>query len=129
MAKVTISIEGAPDEVTEYLKKLTGNKVQQQSAGVSWLPEEIESLYLNLQPEAKRILGEIATNPDGYDRDALITRLGVSGRGLAGRLSSVEFNRKRLFPSKPRPVELDWETWKYKMLPEVAEWIRENTAA
>jgi len=127
MAKVTITIEGTPDEVTEYLKKLTGGKVQLQSTGVSWLPEEIESLYTNLQPEAKRILREIATNPEGYDRDALITRLGITGRGLAGRLSSVEFNRKRLFPSKPRPVELDWETWKYKMLPEVAEWIRENT--
>lgn len=126
MAKVTITIEGTPDEVTEYLKKLIGGKVQLQSASVSWLPEEIESLYTNLQPEAKRILREIAGNPEGYDRDALITRLGITGRGLAGRLSSVEFNRKRLFPSKPRPVELDWETWKYKILPEVAEWIREN---
>ena len=129
MAKVTISIEGTPDEVTEYLKKLTGGKVQQLSTDVSWLPEEIKSLYANLQPEAKRILGEIASTPDGYGRDALVTRLGITGRGLAGRLSSVEFNRKRLFPSKPRPVELDWDTWKYKMLPEVAEWIRENTGS
>jgi len=128
MAKVTITIEGTPDEVTEYLKKLTGGKVQLQSTGVRWLPEEIESLYTNLQPEAKRILGEIATSPEGYDRDALVSRLGITGRGLAGRLSSVEFNRKRLFPSKPRPVELDWESWKYKMLPEVVEWIKENTA-
>lgn len=129
MAKVTISIEGTPDEVTEYLKKLTGGKVQQLATGVSWLPEEIKSLYANLQPEAKRILREIATTPEGYDRDTLITRLGITGRGLAGRLSSVEFNRKRLFPSKPRPVGLDWDTWKYKMLPEVAEWIKENTGS
>lgn len=126
MAKVTISIEGTLDEVTQYLKKLPESKVHQQSTGVSWLPEEIENLYANLQPEARRILREIGTNPESYDRDALIARLGITGRGLAGRLSSVEFNRKRLFPSKPRPVELDWETWKYKMLPEVAEWIREN---
>jgi len=126
MAKVTISIEGTLDEVTQYLKKLPESKVHQQSTGVSWLPEEIENLYANLQPEAKRILREIGTNPESYDRDALIARFGITGRGLAGRLSSVEFNRKRLFPSKPRPVELDWETWKYKMLPEVAEWIREN---
>jgi len=41
----------------------------------------------------------------------------------------VGFNRKRLFPSKPRPVELDGDTWKYKMLPEVADWIRENGGA
>jgi len=127
MAKVTISIEGTSDEVAEYLQKLAGGKVQRQLIGVRWLPEEIESLYSNLQPEAQRILREIAQNPAGYNRDDLINRLGLDGRGLAGRLSSVEFNRKRLFPSKPRPVELDWETWKYVMLPEVAEWIIANT--
>ena len=127
MAKVTISIEGTSDEVAEYLQKLAGGKVQQQLMGVSWLPEEIEDLYTNLQPEAQRILREIAKKPTGYNRDDLINRLGLDGRGLAGRLSSVEFNRKRLFPSKPRPVELNWETWKYIMLPEVAEWIIANT--
>jgi hypothetical protein len=126
MAKVTISIEGTSEEITEYLQKLTGGKVQQQLIGVSWLPEEIENLFINLKPEAQRILREIATNPGGYDRDALITKLGLDGRGLAGRMSSVEFNRKRIFPAKPRPVELDWDTWKYKMLPEVAEWILAN---
>ena len=129
MAKVTISIEGTPDEVTEYLRKLAGGNMPHLSTGVSWLPEEIERLYENLQPEAKRILREVAMNPEGYDRDALISRLGITGRGLAGRLSSVEFNRKRLFPSKPRPVRLDWDIWEYKMLPEVADWIRENTGA
>ena len=128
MAKITISIEGTSDEVAEYLQKLTGGKVQRQITGVSWLPEEIDSLYSNLQAEAQRILREIAKKPTGYNRDDLIDQLGLDGRGLAGRLSSVEFNRKRLFPSKPRPVELDWETWKYVMLPEVAEWIITNTA-
>ncbi len=128
MAKVTISIEGTSDEVAEYLQKLTGSKVQRQLTGVRWLPEEIENLFTNLQPEAQRILREIAKNPTGYNRDDLIGRLGVSGRGLAGRLSSVEFNRKRIFPAKPRPVELDWEIWKYVMLPEVADWIMANTS-
>jgi len=127
MAKVTISIEGTSDEVAEYLQKLAGGKVQRQLIGVRWLPEEIESLYSNLKPEAQRILCEIAKNPTGYNRDDLINRLGLDGRGLAGRLSSVEFNRKRLFPSKPKPVELDWDTWKYVMLPEVSEWITANT--
>ena len=129
MAKVTISIEGTTGEIAEYLNKLTGAKVKEQSAVVSWLPEEIETLYIDMQSEAKRICREVATSPEGYDRDALITKLGITGRGLAGRLSSVEFTRRRLFPSKPRPIELNWETWKYEMLPEVAEWIRENTTA
>lgn len=123
MAKVTISIEGTPDEVTEYIQKLTGAKVQ-QAIGVRWLPEEIENLFTNLASEAQRILHEVAKKPEGYDRDELITNLGISGRGLAGRLSSVEFQRKRLFPSKPRPVYLDWGSWRYKMLSEVADWIK-----
>ena len=129
MAKVTISIEGTSDEVTEYIQRLTGAKVQQQVPGVSWLSEEIENLFTNLQPEAQRILCEVADRPGGYDRDELITKLGITGRGLAGRLSSVEFNRKRLFPSKPRPMELDWGSWKYTMLPEVAEWIKANAGS
>jgi len=124
MAKVTISIEGTPDEVTEYIQRLTGAKVLQQALGVSWLPEEIENLFTNLKSEAQRILHEVAKRPEGYDRDELIAQLGITGRGLAGRLSSVEFTRKRLFPSKPRPIELDWDFWKYTMLPEVADWIK-----
>ena len=131
MAKVTISIEGTSDEVAEYLQKLTGGKVEGRIMGVSWLPEEIEVLYTNLRPEAQRILREIAKNPTGYNKDDLINLLGLTGRiygeGLAGRLSSIEFKRKRLFPRKPRPIELDRETrQKYIMLPEVAEWIIAN---
>jgi len=129
MAKVTISIEGTPDEVTEYMKNLIGGKAQQLSAGVSWLPDEIGNLYESVKPEAKRVLREVAANPSGYDRDDLISRLGITGKGLAGRLSSVEFGRKRLFPSKPRPLELNRDTWKYEMLPEVAEWISENAGS
>ena len=127
MAKVTISIEGTTDEIAEYLNKLAGVKVKEQATDVSWLPEEIETLYTDIQSEAKRICREVANNPEGYDRDALIAKLRITGRGLAGRLSSVEFTRRRLFPSKPKPIELNWETWKYEMLPEVAEWIRGNT--
>jgi len=128
MAKVTITVEGTTEEVAEYIQKLTGGKVQQGVLGVSWLPGEIENLFNNLQPEAQRILREVANNPTGYDREQLIKKLGITGRGLAGRLSSIEFNRKRLFPTKPRPIELDWDSWKYKMLPEVADWIKSNRA-
>ena len=135
MAKVTINIEGTSDEVAEYLQKLTGGKVEGRIKGVSWLPEEIEILYTNLRPEAQRILREIAKNPTGYNKDDLISLLGLTegdrrrihGEGLAGRLSSIEFKRKRLFPRRPRPIELDRETRrKYIMLPEVAEWIIAN---
>ena len=126
MVKVTISIEGNQDEVNEYLQRFAGAQTQHGITGVSWLPEEIESLFDSITSDAQRVLREIANNPTGYDRDALTNQLGITGRSLAGTLSSVEFNRKRLFPSKPKPVELDWDTWKYVMLPEVAEWIISN---
>jgi len=126
MAKVTVSIEGTSEEVVEYLQKLVSGKGQNLVGGVSWLPEEIESFYDNLKPEAQRILKEVAKNPTGYDRDDLINRLGLDVRKIPGNLSSVEFKRKKLFPSKPKAMWLDWDIWKYKMLPEVAEWIINN---
>jgi len=126
MVKVTISIEGNQEEVNAYLQRFAAADTQQPSSSISWLSQEIEVLFNNITPDAQAILVEIASNPTGYDRDDLMKKLGIEGRTLAGRLSSVEANRKRLFPSKPRPLDLDEATWAYEMLPEVAEWIMSN---
>jgi len=126
MAKVTISIEGTSEEISQYIQRLSGAKVQQQTSGVSWLPEEIQTLYNHLKPVAKQVWREVAVKPDGYERDELLEKLHMSGKAMAGGLSSVEFNRKRFFPSKPRPMRLDWDAWEYKMLPEVADWTKAN---
>lgn len=126
MVKVTISIEGNQEEVNTYLQRFAAADTLQPINGISWLPEEIEVLFSNITHDAQAVLIEIASNPTCYDRDCLINKLGISGRSLAGRLSSVEANRKRLFPSKPRPLDLDEETWAYEMLQEVAEWIISN---
>ena len=122
MAKVTLTIEGTAEEVMDSLQELVGLQKGKRTS-VSWLPNEINEFFHSLQPEAQRILREIATRPDGYDRNDLVSRLSISERGLAGRLSSVGHTLRRFFPMKPKPVELDWGTWKYIMLPEVAEWI------
>jgi len=125
MEKVTINIEGTADEVIASLQRIVGT-VQQPRMDVTWLPNEIEDFFEQLQPEAQRVLEEIATDPEGYDRGALIAKLRVTGRGLAGRLSSVGHNIRRSYPMKPRPIELDEETEEYTMLPEFVEWIRRN---
>ncbi|MFC1958513.1 hypothetical protein ACFLV6_01135 [Chloroflexota bacterium] len=126
MVKVTISIEGNQEEVDAYLQRIAGVDTRPTTSSISWLPEEIEVLFNNITSDAQTILVEIASNPTGYNRDSLLKKLGIDGRSVAGRLSSVEANRKRLFPSKPRPLDLDDVLWAYEMLPEVAEWIISN---
>lgn len=127
MERITMTIEGTSEEVIRALQEIAG-MVKKQRPLVSWLPDEIESFFNWLMPEAQRILREIATKPQGYNRDDLINKLGVSGRGLAGRLSSIGHNLKRSYPSKPSPIELDDETWSYTMLPEFADWFAHNEA-
>jgi len=127
MERITITIEGTSEEVIRALQEIAG-AVEKQRPFVSWLPDEVEGFFNCLMPEAQRILKEIATKPQGYDRDDLMNKLGLSGRGLAGRLSSVGHKLKRFYPRKPSPIKLDDETWRYTMLPEFADWIAHNEA-
>jgi len=122
MERITITIEGTSEEVIRALQSVAGG-VKGQVVAVRWLPDEIKDFFDCLQPEAQRILKEIATKPEGYNRDELLNTLGISGRGLAGRLSSIGHNLRRFYPMKPNPIELDYETWKYTMLPEFANWL------
>ena len=122
MERVTITIEGTAEDVVRALQAVAGG-VKRQGATVSWLPDEIEEFFNYLRPDAQRILREIATKPRGYNRDELLSRLDISGRGLAGRLSSIGHNLRRFYPMKPNPIELDYETWEYTMLPEFVDWF------
>ncbi len=127
MERVTITIEGTSEEVIRVLQAVAGG-VKKQGIPVSWLPDEIEGFFNRLRPEAQHILREIATKPQGYDRDELISKLGISGRGLAGRLSSVGHTLRGFYPMKPRPIDLDPDTWNYTMLSEFADWITDSGA-
>ncbi len=126
MERVTITIEGTAEEAIRALQAIVGG-VKRQETGVNWVPDEIQDFFDYLRPEAQRILREIATKPEDYDRDELLNELGISGRGLAGRLSSIGHNLKRFYPMKPSPIELDDETWKYTMLPEFVDWITKDS--
>ncbi len=135
MAHLTITIEGTSEEVIRALEAVAGvvkqqgtQMVKQESATISWLPDEIRMFFRNLQEEAQRILREIATKPQGYNRDDLLAKLNISARGLAGRLSSVGHTLRRFYPMKPRPMDLDVSTWSYTMLPEFVDWIANNGA-
>ena len=125
MERVTITIEGNSEEVIRALQAVAAG-VNRQGASVSWLPDEVGGFFNRLQPEAQRILREIATRPQGYNRDDLMSELGISARGLAGRLSSVGHTLRRFYPMKPRPMNLDDDTWNYTMLPEFVDWFASN---
>jgi len=125
MERVTITIEGSSEEVIRALQAVTAG-VRRQGTSVTWLPNEIRDFFSHLRPEAQRILREIATRPQGYNRDNLMSELGISARGLAGRLSSVGHNLRRFYPTKPRPLELDDDTWSYTILSEFVDWLAEN---
>jgi len=125
MERVTITIEGSSEEVIRALQAVAAG-VGRGETSVTWLPNEIRDFFNNLQPEAQRILREIATRPEGYNRDDLVSRLGISGRGLAGRLSSVGNTIRRFYPMKPRPINFDDDTWSYTMLPEFVNWFASN---
>jgi len=122
MERVTITIEGSTEEVIRALQAVATG-VRRQGASVAWLPNEVSDFFNHLQPDAQRILREIATRPQGYNRDELVSKLGISGRGLAGRLSSIGHNLRRFYPMKPSPIELDDITWNYTMLPEFVDWF------
>jgi len=122
MERVTITIEGTSEEVVRALQAVAAG-ASRQGASISWLPDEVGGFFDRLQPEAQRILREIATKPQGYNRDDLLAKLGISARGLAGHLSSVGHTLRRFYPMKPRPIELDYDSWNYTMLPEFVDWI------
>ena len=125
MERITITIEGSSEEVIRALQAVAAG-VGRRETSVTWLPNEIRDFFSNLQPEAQRILREIATRPAGYNRDDLVSELGISGRGLAGRLSSVGNTLRNFYPMKPRPINLNDDTWNYTMLPEFVDWFASN---
>ena len=125
MERITITIEGSSEEVIRALQAVAAG-VERRETSVTWLPNEIRDFFSNLQPEAQRILREITTRPAGYNRDDLVSELGISGRGLAGRLSSVGNTLRNFYPMKPRPINLNDDTWNYTMLPEFVDWFASN---
>lgn len=126
MEKVTVSIEGTAEEVNNAIRTLAGvmgqaHPTEAKAASRAWSDGEIKTFFGGLKGNARRILREIAKQPEGYPRDQVVANVGMSGRTVGGSLSSVGHNRRKLYPKKPRPVEL--QDNEYRMLPEFAQWL------
>ena len=90
----------------------------------TWSKQEILEFWNSLTEDAKAALRVIAKQPDGCPRDDVLAELEIDGRQLSGRMSSVGHTLHN-FPTKLRPVELDWSTRKYKMITELSRAVAE----
>jgi len=134
MAKVVLTVEGDPSEIPQALRNLLGmlGEVEQappapEAETTEWTPEEVRRLWRRLARDARRILKELATRPEGYPAQDLARALGLtSTRQVGGRLASVG-HRLRRFPGKPHPVlhERTPQGLVYRLRPEVARVVAE----
>jgi hypothetical protein len=125
MEKVTINIEGTSDDVVKALQRLVGSFVEQEGKKVikeDWTEEDIQRFWRMLTDGAKAALRVVAKQPNGCPRNTLLKELGIKGSQLAGQLSSVG-HALRKFPTKPTPFGLNWHTWEYDMIPDLADAI------
>ena len=125
MEKVTVNIEGTSDEVVRALQRLTSSFVEQQGKKVvqeEWTEQDLHQFWNMLTDGAKAALRVVAKQPNGCPRDVVLKELGIEGSQLAGQLSSVG-HALRKFPIKTIPFELNWHTWEYGMIPDLADAI------
>jgi hypothetical protein len=130
MAKVTISVEGEPDDVRNALiallrgGPLPGDAMPPlPSTADLWSREDLSRFWMAIQPEARRVLAEVAKHPAGAAWDDVRAALDLSGPEMAGRMSSVGHIMRKIFGGRPAPVQRDYVTRQYTMDPAVAREI------
>ena len=155
-AEVTVTIKGSPADIHQAIRTLLdtwsggGGEVQPGNtvAAVAvvqgddidqtpWTPEQVAHVWGVIADKAKEALATIAKyslkhvphGEDGIRNSKLYEELGVDGKTLGGRLSSVGAAVSRLRYYDPeRKVGKDW-LWTYMggyyaMKPEIAHIIR-----
>jgi DNA polymerase III psi subunit len=131
MVKVTITIDGTPDELPGALRQLLRGADAEPVVAASpdaaarsdWTLQELVRLWDLIRPDARQFLAEIARRPDGCSFDEVQRALGLGGPNVAGRLSSVG-RAQRQFPGKPALVAREARTRQYRMDPVVASAFR-----
>jgi uncharacterized protein involved in exopolysaccharide biosynthesis len=95
----------------------------------TWTEEEAEKLLKQIKPNAKRIIAELASQPEGYRRSELVQELGSSEQSVRGQLSSVGGAQRRM-GGKPSPIshkKVDGE-FTYMLDPVVAGVAKQHPA-
>jgi phosphoribosylaminoimidazole-succinocarboxamide synthase len=127
MPRVTITVEGEPEEARVALMKLLGIEPDPNSGihhgEAGWTEEEMARFWGLLRPGARRILTEVAKWPDGYGLENLKRVLELTGQEIGGQKSSIG-HAMRQFEGKPYPIQFDG--YNYRMDGDFAAWIREG---
>jgi hypothetical protein len=156
MARLTVTVEGEVEEVREALLRLfngepvsSGDPKPDSPPGsqstseeepkpspeppLDWTSEELARLWAYLTDPARRVLGEVAGQPNGYPLADLERALGSDMRRIGGNLSSVGHAMRRLYRvgdayTRPWPILKDGYKRVYLMDESVAASIRELVA-
>jgi hypothetical protein len=128
MARVTLTIETNHEELSTVLQDLLAMTSSDGTTAASgtdvWNEEEIASFLDLLTTDAREILAEIATRPEGYPWAALQERFGLDGLEIGGRMSSTG-HALRKFPGK-KPLHVrDYQRREYRMDPAYAQMVLE----
>lgn len=88
----------------------------------SWSPEDAERLYLNVQPDARRMIRALFDSyPDGLTWDDWQNAVGLRGVNFGGSRSSIGHQHNR-FPGRPDPIV--WINERYVLEQSFAEALR-----
>jgi hypothetical protein len=138
VVKITIMVEGEPDEVEIFLKHHnfgstsqgeTTSKNPKDSNSSSRESREVElaKIWALCTVKARQLLGQLAKHPDGYHRKQLDADLGIIWRQRNGPLGSITSALKKLgLPEEASPIIRDWgpQGLHYRMTLEDAAIIR-----
>jgi hypothetical protein len=67
----------------------------------SWTEKEAKNLLRQIQPNAKRIMTELAKKPDGYKKSELIQALDLKEAAMRGQISSVGSTVRKMKKENP----------------------------
>ncbi len=137
MTKISITIEGSPEEVREALKKLfdsvpvanqlleSGSDDSTNSNSSTWAAEEVAQVWFAIKEGAHDVLAGIARHEGECDNQTLQRELGAkNGFQIAGRMSSYGFALKRLGLTHKEPLyRYDYAKQVYLIKPEIADFI------
>jgi hypothetical protein len=101
--------EGVSKEDSTQPAKVKGRRQRrarkaEAAAAAIWTENDAEKLLKQIKPNAKRIMTELATKPEGYRISELAQALGLNEGAIRGQLSSVGFALRRM-DGKPSPIK------------------------
>jgi hypothetical protein len=81
--------EPEPQPVQDKVRRFRRRRKLALSGPLSWAPREVEKILNGVNPNARRILAELAKSPEGYQRSDMIKVLDLKERAVGGQLSSL----------------------------------------